>query len=218
MQKIFSNYSLWLSIIPFLIFIVFSLIIFSNWLVINRAKGLTFDDVAQIKENKVGLVLGTIKNLENGRINLYFKYRMDAAELLFKQGKVKYLIVSGDNSHEGYNEPLDMKQDLMSRGIPEDKIFADYAGFRTLDSIVRAKEIFQQNSFTIISQKFHNERAIFISQAKGFNVIGFNAQDVNKIDGLSVQIREYLARVKVLIDIYIINQQPKFLGEKIKIK
>ena len=218
MQKIFSNYLLWLSIIPFLIFIVFILIIFSNWLVINRAKGLTFDDIAQIKENKVGLVLGTIKTLENGRINLYFKYRMDAAELLFKKGKVKYLIVSGDNSHEGYNEPLYMKQDLMSRGIPEDKIFADYAGFRTLDSIVRAKEIFQQNSFTIISQKFHNERAIFISHAKGFNVIGFNAQDVNKIDGLSVQIREYLARVKVLIDIYIINQQPKFLGEKIKIK
>ncbi len=218
MQKIFNNYLIWISIIPILIVIVFSLIIFSNWLVINKAKGLTFDDINQIKENKVGLVLGTIKILENDRINLYFKYRMDAAELLFKQGKVKYLIVSGDNSHDGYNEPFDMKQDLISRGIPEDKIFADYAGFRTLDSIVRTKEIFGQNSFIIISQKFHNERAIFIARSKGLDTVGFNARDVNKISGLSVQIREYLARVKVLIDIYIINQQPKFLGEKIKIK
>lgn len=207
------------------LYIVFSFIsvialtiLISDYWVKQSSKKLIYDDLKRIPYNQVGLVLGTIKELENGNINLYFKYRIDAAEKLYKANKVKYLIVSGDNSRDGYNEPEDMKDSLIKRGIPEDKIFSDFAGLRTLDSIVRAKEIFDQSSFTVISQKFHNERAIFIAQRKGLDLVGFNAKDVNTFKSLKVKIREYLARVKVIIDIYITNTQPKFLGEKVKIK
>lgn len=205
---------MWIGVIFSLFFIV---LIFIDIYITNQAKNLTFSDVEKIKFNKVGLVLGTIKTLENGKSNLYFKYRMDAAESLFKNGKVRYLIVSGDNSQDNYNESEDMKHDLINRGISENNIFLDYAGFRTLDSIVRAKEIFGQSEFTIISQKFHNERALFIANHKNLKAIGFNAKDVSITSGLMVQLREYLARVKMIIDLYITHQKPKFLGEKIDI-
>ena len=204
-------------ILSFISIILFTILISDYW-VEKSSKNFIYDDLKNIPYNKVGLVLGTIKELENGNINLYFKYRIDAAESLYKANKVKYLIVSGDNSRDGYNEPEDMKESLIKRGIPKDKIFSDFAGLRTLDSIVRANEIFEQTSFTVISQKFHNERAIFIAQRKDLKVIGFNAKDVNTFKSLKVKIREYLARVKVVLDIYILRTQPKFLGEKVKIE
>jgi SanA protein len=121
-------------------------------------------------------------------------------------------LVSGDNSQKDYDEPTDFKKDLIAKGIPEDRIFLDYAGFRTLDSIVRAKEVFGQTSITIISQKFHNQRAIYIAKQFGIDAIGFNAKDV-----YNSHFREYLARSKASLDL-VFNVQPKFLGEKIVIK
>ena len=108
----------------------------------------------------MGLLLGTGKFLKNGCKNLYFFNRIDATEQLYKSGKIQYILISGDNSTKNYSEPEDMQAELIKRGIPADKIVLDFAGFRTLDSVVRAKEIFGQNSFIIISQKFHNERAM----------------------------------------------------------
>jgi len=154
--------------------------------------------------------------LTNHHVNLYYSYRIDAAEQLFKSGKIEYILISGDNSREEYDEPTDMKNDLIARGIPEEKIYLDYAGFRTLDSVVRANAIFGQEQFTVISQPFHNERAIFISEKKGFKTIGFNAKDVSSRYGWKVQMREKLARVKMLLDI-VVGKQPKFYGEKIEI-
>jgi len=202
----------------FLILLLLLIIFFSNYLVNKNSEKYLYNDVHNIPKNKVGLVLGTIKTLEDGHLNLYFKYRIDVAEEIFKAKKIDYLIVSGDNSREGYNEPKDMKNSLIERGVPKDKIFEDFAGFRTLDSIVRAKEIFNQESFIIISQEFHNQRAIFIAQKKGLNCTAFNAKDVNSLSSLKVKIREYLARVKVILDIYILNTKPKFYGDKIKIE
>jgi SanA protein len=112
----------------------------------------------------VGLVLGTSQYLKNGYLNWYFKYRIEATVELYKKGKIDFILVSGDNSHKNYDEPTAFKNELIKRGIPADQIYLDYAGFRTLDSVVRAKEIFGQTSITIISQKFHNERAIYWSQ------------------------------------------------------
>lgn len=175
-----------------------------------------FTSVKTLPKNKVGLLLGTRKMLKSGYVNLYYSYRIDAAEQLFKSGKIEYILISGDNSREGYDEPTDMKSDLIAKGIPENKIYLDYAGFRTLDSVVRAHVIFGQRKFTIISQPFHNERAIFISKKKGLRPIGFNAQDVSSRYGWKVQVREKLVRVKMLLDI-IVGKQPKFYGEKIEI-
>lgn len=162
-------------------------------------------------------MLGTSKTLKNGRKNLYFWYRIDAAERLYKSGKIQHIIVSGDNSRKDYNEPENMKLALIARGIPEERIYENFAGFRTLDSVVRAKEIFGQTSLIIISQKFHNERAIFLAQQKGITAYGYNAQDVPQNTGLKTKIREYFARVKVFYDLYL-GVEPKFGGEQILIK
>jgi len=175
-----------------------------------------FTSVEEMPKNKVGLLLGTRKMLRSGYINLYYSHRIDAAEQLFKSGKIEFILISGDNSREEYDEPTDMKNDLVERGVPENKIYLDYAGFRTLDSVIRANAIFGQEKFTVISQPFHNERAIFISEKKGLKPIGFNAKDVSNRYGWKVQVREKLARVKMLLDI-IIGKQPEFYGEKIEI-
>lgn len=173
-----------------------------------------YTEVGIIPVNKVGLVLGTSPKLKNGNNNLYFDYRILAAVELYKAGKIKYILISGDNRREDYNEPEEMKKALMQKGIPEKSIYLDYAGFRTLDSVVRAKEVFGQNRLTIISQRFHNERAIYLAEKNGINAIGYNAKDVNAYSGLKTNIRELFARVKMFIDLAT-DKQPHFLGEKI---
>ncbi|MBI6120786.1 SanA/YdcF family protein [Salegentibacter maritimus] len=160
--------------------------------------------------------MGTSKYLSDGRINLYFKYRIDATVDLFKTGKIDYVLVSGDNGSEDYDEPTDFKNELIKRGIPENRIYLDYAGFRTLDSIVRAKEIFGQDNFTIISQQFHNERAIYLAEKHGVKAIGYNAKDLDGKFGWNVKLREYLARTKVFLDIFF-DVEPKFYGKKMEI-
>ena len=192
-------------------------VIFSNLIVNQNAKEKVFTSTNAIAKNKVGLLLGTSKILMNGQQNLYFVYRVNAAVKLFKSGKIEYIIISGDNRTKNNNEPQDFKDELLKKGIPANKIFLDYAGFRTLDSVVRLKEIFGQTSVTLISQEFHNERAIYLAEYFGIKAIGFNAKDVTNRLGFKTQVREYFARVKVFVDI-VFNVQPKFLGDKIEIK
>lgn len=192
-------------------------LIIPNAIIINTAEGKTFNNTNNIPKNKVGLVLGAGKFTANGRINLYYKYRVEATVKLYKAGKIEFVLVSGDNSRTEYDEPSTFKEDLMKKGIPEYKIFLDYAGFRTLDSMVRAKEIFGQNSLTVISQLFHNERAIYLGKKKGINAIGFNAKDISGRYGTRTKLREFLARTKAFIDVTT-NKKPKFLGKKIEIK
>ncbi len=189
----------------------------SNYTIESKTKDYVTSDVSKLPNEKVGLVLGTGKTLANGQPNLYFSYRIDAAAELYKAGKVQYFIVSGDNSQENYNEPEDMKLALMEKGVPENHIFEDFAGFRTLDSVVRAKDIFGQNSFIIISQKFHNERAVFLAQKNGIKAFGYNAKDVNAYAGFKTSVREKFARAKVFVDL-ITDKKPKFGGEKVIIK
>lgn len=190
---------------------------FANYKIEKSTDALVYTDVQKIPHNKVGLLLGTSKLLKSGAPNQYFTYRITAAVELFKSGKIDYIVISGDNSSKEYNEPMDMKNDLMAQGIPEGRIFLDYAGFRTLDSVVRISEIFGQESFTIISQDFHNRRAIFIARQKNLKAIGFNAKDVNAYYGFKTKAREKLARVKVFVDL-ITQKEPKYLGKKIMIK
>ncbi|MEO0528881.1 MAG: ElyC/SanA/YdcF family protein [Bacteroidota bacterium] len=211
MKKKYRYLLLLIVVIPLL------LVFFCNYVVEKSAEGKTFYTTENLKKNKVGLVLGTAKKLTDGRPNPYYTNRIKAAIQLYKSGKVAYILVSGDNSSRYYNEPTTFKKDLVAGGIPEDKIFLDFAGFRTLDSMVRAKEIFGQESVTVISQKFHNERAIYLAEHKGLKAIGYNAEDVKGKEGVKIRFREYFARVKVFIDL-VMNTQPKFYGEKIEIK
>ena len=189
---------------------------YANHKIETETKNFVSYDIQKLPNEKVGLLLGTSKILKSGWKNLYFFNRIDAAEQLYKSGKIKYILISGDNSTKDYSEPEDMQAELLKRGIPADKIVLDFAGFRTLDSVVRAKEIFGQNSFIIISQKFHNERAVFLAQHYGIKAYGFNAKDVNKYFGFKTKVREYFARAKVFVD-FLLGVEPKFGGEKVEI-
>ncbi|BDD12792.1 protein SanA (plasmid) [Fulvitalea axinellae] len=207
-------------IIPLFLLIItipIVLVFIANYSIELNAKNKTFSELSRIKKNKVGLVLGTSKTLRNGNVNLYFKYRIDATIELYKKGKIDFVLVSGDNGSKDYDEPTDFKNELIRKGIPENRIYLDYAGFRTLDSVVRAKEIFGQASITVVSQKFHNERAIFLAEKNGISAVGYNARDLSGKNGLKTRIREYFARTKAFLDI-LFGVDPKFLGKKIEIK
>ena len=207
-----------LKIIALLLFTAIVLLVFvPNFIIQKNAANKTFSGISKIPENKVGLVLGTAKYVKNHRVNPYFTYRVQAAVKLYKAGKIQFILISGDNGSKTYDEPSDFKKALIKNGIPETKIFLDYAGFRTLDSVVRAKAVFGQNSLTIISQKFHNERAIFLAEKNGIKAVGFNAKDLTGKYGLRVKIREYFARTKAFLDV-LFHVKPKFLGKSIKIE
>lgn len=195
---------------------IFSVLSIYQYVSYKYDKDLTYR-IADLNNEKVAIVLGTSKYKPNGGINPYYANRIKAAVKLYLSGTVKYIIVSGDNQSKEYNEPQKMKQDLMKEGIPGANIYYDFAGFSTLDSIIRAKEVFGQKSFIIISQKFHNERALYIAKHFGINAQAYNADNPN--NGISIELyyREHLARVKLFLDLYIFKTKPKFLGKKITI-
>ena len=179
----------------------------------KAATGKLFDEAAEVPETPVALVFGCAK-IHQGQPNLYFAYRIEAAAALWKAGKVKCFIVSGDNHAHHYNEPQDMKDSMVEAGVPADKILCDYAGLRTLDSVVRAKEIFGVEKVVLISQKFHNERAAYLAQSIGIDAVGLNAQAVGGPSAKSNTRREKLARAKMWLDVNVLKTKPKFLGKK----
>ena len=185
----------------------------ANLAAVHAAQGRLFDKVEDVPASRVALVFGTDHRFQ-GRENLYFKYRMDAAAALWKAGKVKLILASGDNSEKYYNEPERMKEALVERGVPKDRIVCDYAGLRTLDSVVRAKEIFGLRDVIFVSQRFHNERAGYLARANGMEFTGFNAQDVVTRGGLKTKAREVAARVQMWLDVNVLKTRPKHLGEK----
>mgnify|MGYP000250566864 FL=1 len=199
--------------------LLMAFILISNWVIIFSAKHNVYSNISETPNgNKVALMLGTSRYTVRGTTNLYFKYRINAAVELYRAGKIKHIIVSGDNRVENYNEPKQMQSALMARGIPERVITLDYAGFRTLDSVVRCKKVFGQTKFIIISQKFHVERALFIANKYDIEAIGYAAQDPPQKYSTKTKIREIFAKTKAVIDLYLINKKPKFLGKKETIK
>lgn len=176
----------------------------------------SYDSIENIPHNHCALVLGTSKYLVGGRTNLYYLNRIQAATYLYFYRKVDYIIVSGDNRTRNYNEPIKMYNDLVEAGIPKERIILDYAGFRTLDSVIRGKEIFGQNQFTIVSQPFHSQRAVYIARKKGIAAIAYNAEDVVNTFSLELFVREIGARVLMAVDL-ILERQPHFLGERVVI-
>jgi SanA protein len=180
-------------------------VLLCNWNVVKTTEKKVFFDVKKIPSNDVGLVLGTSKYVARGKENLFFRYRMEASALLFKEGKVKYLILSGNKEAETYDEPKAMKNALTKLGIPETAMLLDTAGYRTYDSVLRCKEIYGQEKVTVISQNFHNARALYLCEHEGIEAVGFAAQDVP--DGYSYKTlaREYLARPKAMLDVYVLK-------------
>lgn len=188
----------------------------ANWAIRSNAEGKVFDQVSQCPKVKTALVLGTSRTNKRGNENLYFSYRIKAAVELYRAGKVRFILVSGDNSIKTYDEPTDMKNALVAAGIPANRIYLDYAGFRTLDSMERALKVFGQKEVIVVSQRFHNERAIYLGEHFGMTVYGYNAKDVAKMGGFKTKVRERFARMKVFWDI-LFGVDSKFLGEKVDI-
>ena len=187
-------------------FVCIFLMIICNQIVVNNARGKAFSDIDSIKYNKVGLLLGTTPQARIGRItNYFFIYRIDAAEELYKAGKIEQILISGDeNSLDGINEPECMRDSLVARGIPSNAIFLDGKGYRTINSVINANKVYGLKSFTIISQEFHNERALYQAEHLGLdmeNIQGYNAKMPKSRRAFLTTIREYFARVKMFIDL-----------------
>jgi SanA protein len=179
------------------------------------AAGRVFRSVAEVPQNDIGLVLGTAKTTSRGSANLHFDQRIEAAAALYRAGKVRHLLVSGDNHVAGYDEPTDMRDALVVAGVPEDVITRDYAGFRTLDSVVRAKLVFGLARCTIVTEEFHCPRALWIARQNGIDAVAFAAPDLKSARWtLRVKVRECLARAWCGMDLYVLHRGPKFSGPR----
>lgn len=198
-------------LIILLLVVSYAISMISQDIIYDATAKLTWHDVNKIPPRNVGLVLGANPG------NRYFIRRINAAASLYHAGKVKWLLVSGDNSRKDYDEPSAMQQALIAKGVPAAAIFCDYAGFSTLDSVVRAQKVFGADYITIISQKFHTRRAIWIAKQYGIDAIGFNAPNLNNGHGRYTRWRENLARVSAIIDASILHRQPKYSGPQVSI-
>lgn len=191
-----------------------ALLLMGNCWVVESTKDSIFADYDLVPSNPVGLVLGTSSRLSNGMPNPLFDSRMVAAADLYKLGKISHIIVSGDNRTKFYNEPMEMRKALVKLGVPDSVITLDYAGLRTLDSVIRSKEIFGQDHITIITQPFHSYRALFISNYFDIDAVAIIAKGPQQEPSAKVSFREYFARAKAILDLYVLKTTPRHMGEK----
>jgi SanA protein len=181
----------------------------------TAAAGRVFRSMDEVPKNDVALVLGTAKKTPRGSPNLHFNQRIATAVKLYHCGKVRHLLVSGDNHVKGYDEPTDMRDALIAAGVPTNAITCDYAGFRTLDSVVRAQSVFGLTHFTIVTEEFHCPRALWIARQRGLDAVAFAAPDLqSKRWTWRVKVRETFARVLCGLDLYLLCTQPKFPGPR----
>ncbi len=183
----------------------------NNW-VVNNSEAYVYSNWSLLPDNEVGLVLGTSPFTRGGKPNPQFYGRIEAAVQLYQLGKIKKIIVSGANPDSTYNEPRQMWRELTKAGIPSQAITMDFAGVRTFDSISRAKAVFNLEQMTVITQEYHAYRAVFIAKKLNIRVAGYAATS-DSIGAFSrTYIREVFARVKAVLDIYVLSTEPKFLG------
>jgi SanA protein len=182
-----------------------ALIVTCNLWIITSTKSQVFREVSAVPFNTDGLVLGTGKLIEKGRVNRHFVRRVDAAAALYQAGKVKRLILSGN---KGYDEPMEMKRALLDRGVPESAMVLDNYGLRTLDSVVRARDVFKCDKLTIISERFHDYRALFLSRYYGIDAVAYAPKDLPFRWMIHSTVRECFARVKAVLDLYVLKTRP----------
>lgn len=186
----------------------------TNIWIVNSTKAYVYTNSDELPDHRVALVLGTSNKTTSGQPNDFFVKRMETAAELYRLGKIDHFILSGDNRSKFYNEPFEMKKALMSRGVPAAAITLDYAGLRTLDSVVRSKEIFGQDKIIIITQPFHSYRALFISHYYDIDAVAMVTEGPAYEKSFKVRIREYFARTKAVLDLYVFKTSPRFLGKK----
>lgn len=181
----------------------------------SHTKDFIYYQADALPEAHTVIVLGAAVR-SNGNLSMMLEDRVKSALELYRMGRVKRFLLSGDNGTKYYNEPQAMKEYLLNEGVPEDHIFLDYAGFDTYDSMYRASAIFQVKDAIVVTQNFHIPRTLFIAQKLGLNFYGYAAdkhlyhyENANKR-------RELLANVKAFGDL-LFNSTPTYLGEKVPI-
>ena len=184
----------------------------ANWAVQDASNARIYADVRVVPARPVGVVLGTTPRAR-GRKNLFFERRLDAAAALYKAGKVHCILVSGDHGTRYYNEVAAMKKGLVKRGVPGVKIAEDHAGFRTLDSMVRAKKVFGIDRAVIVTDGFHLPRSLYLADHSGIDAVGLSSVPVPSTVTVRPQVREVGARVLMMLDL-LVNRQPRFLGPR----
>lgn len=194
------------------VIIIFFLLAINFW-VISSTEDQVYYSVNNVPKRKVALILGTSKRTSQGEANKYFVERIAAAAKLFHEGKVDHIIVSGDNRTVYYNEPRDMYNALVEHKVPKGVITLDFAGLRTLDSILRSKSVFGQNEIIIVTQDFHCYRALFIANYYGLNAVAFSADDKAPLP-LNLALREVVARLLAVFDLFIWNKDPVDLSNR----
>lgn len=195
-----------LFVITFVFILIAGILVLGDQSVAHNAKGQLYENLDSIPHRKVGLILGTSPiSTWNGRRNYYFDYRIKAGADLYNAGMVDWLVVSGGdyrNSENGYDEPIAMRDSLIKQGVDSARIVLDYDGTRTLNSIAKIRDVYCQDSIIIISQKYHNERALYQAKHLGIDAIAFNAKTPGRrTSWLRNRGREVLARVKLFMDV-----------------
>ena len=196
------------------IIITLIIVVALSWIYFSTKEAI-YSEISELPYNRVGLIPGCNKYISNGNINYFYVERIESGAKLFREGKIDYILVSGDNALASYDEPREMKKSLIEAGVPKENIVADYAGFRTLDTIVRAKEVFLLTELTFISQNFQNQRGVFIGNNRGIDIIAYDVEPIGTKYAYKTQVREIFAKIKMLLDLYILNKEPKFLGDTI---
>ncbi len=174
-----------------------------NSTILNATSDRIFDNVADLPYNEAALLLGTSRRLSSGGLNPDFTYRVDAAVDLFNAGRVSYIIASGNKEQRYYDEPEEFRKELVLRGVPDERIILDGKGYRTIDSVARCREIFGFDRCTIVTQRFHAPRAIYLADFLGVEAVAYAARDVEPRKGAKTVFREVFARVKAFTDITI---------------
>lgn len=187
------------------------------WMV-HSSESRAFPELSNLPTNDVGLLLGTGARKGGGRVNPHFQRRVEAAASLYHTGKIRHLLVSGDNWTEGCDETTQMREALLKLGVPEKAMTLDYSSLRTLDSVVRAKTVFGLTRLTVITEDFHVYRALFLCQAEGIEAVAFPCTTVPSRASSLTLVREWLARVKAWLDVYVLHTEPKFYGPRVEIK
>ena len=197
------------SILIRLIEIGLLLMILANVWVVSLTSGRTYNKISRVPPRESALVLGTSPKMRSGLANPYFTARMEAVGTLYHHGKIKKIIVSGEKS-ENYDEPEAMMKFLVkNEGVPENIITKDPKGFNTRKSILRCKTVYNQKDVIIVSQGYHNLRALFFARNNGMNALGFDARDVGKNESFyRNHTREFFARVQAVL-YYIFGISPE---------
>lgn len=190
----------------------------ANGWILHRTKARIFTNLDAVPANDVAIVLGTSPKIQGRWVNPFFVGRMDTAAALYRTGKVKHFLVSGDNSRKTYDEPTAMREALVERGVPAAAVTLDYAGFRTLDTMARAKAVFGLRRCTVVTDDFHMARSLYLAEAHGLDAVGCPSAPVSWRFSTKTRLREIASRTVAWLDVTLLRTRPKFYGPPVEIK